>query len=81
MDGIDPNIVTTAESVAAEVPGVRHAHARARWTGRILRVEVEGWVDAETSVAEADRLGQYVADQLTTRLPEMRSFTWTARGV
>ncbi|MGH8961415.1 MAG: cation diffusion facilitator family transporter [Jatrophihabitantaceae bacterium] len=81
MDGIDPDIITTAEAAAADVPGVRHAHARARTTGRILQVEVEGWVDADISVAEADRLGQRVADRLTTELPAMRSFTWTARSL
>jgi divalent metal cation (Fe/Co/Zn/Cd) transporter len=81
MDGVDPEIITTAEKVAAEVPGVRHAHARARWTGRTLRIEVEGWVDADTSVTEADQVGQAVADRLTQELPEMRSFAWTARGV
>lgn len=80
MDGIDPGILGTAERVAADVPGVGQAHARARWTGRTLRVEVEGWVDANTTVADADRLGQQVADQLAPTLPDMRSFTWTARG-
>ena len=44
-DGVDPSIITTAESAAGSVPGVLHAHARARWTGRTLRVEIEGWVD------------------------------------
>jgi hypothetical protein len=63
------------------VPGVRHAHARARWTGRTLRIEVEGWIDADTTVAQADRIGQLVADQLAPRLPDMRNFTWTARAV
>ena len=81
MDGVDPEIVTTAERIAAEVPGVRHAHARARWTGRILRVEVEGWVDAQVTVTEADRLGQAVADRLAVEIPNMRSFAWSARGV
>ena len=28
-DGIDPAIITTAESAAGSVPGVLHAHARA----------------------------------------------------
>jgi hypothetical protein len=37
MDGVDPTILTTAEAAAAR-PGVR---ARARWTGRTPRVEVE----------------------------------------
>jgi cation diffusion facilitator family transporter len=81
MDGVDPDIITTAEQIAADVPGVRHAHARARWTGRILRVEVEGWVDAQTTVTEADRLGQTVADRLAVEIPDMRNFSWSARGV
>src|SRR6478735_5101077 len=34
LDGVDPQIISTAETLAANVPGVRHAHARARWTGR-----------------------------------------------
>jgi cation diffusion facilitator family transporter len=81
MDGVDPEIVTCAESAAAEVPGVQHAHARARWTGRTLRVEIEGWIDGGTSVAEADRLGQLVADRVAAAIPQLRSFTWTARSV
>lgn len=81
MDGADPEVLHTAEAVAAETPGVRHAHVRARTTGRTLRLEVEGWVDASTSVAEADRIGQLVADRLGVAVPEMRSFTWTARAV
>jgi divalent metal cation (Fe/Co/Zn/Cd) transporter len=73
--------VTTAEQVAAQVPGVRHAHARARWTGRTLRLEVEGWLDAGTSVAEADAVGREVARTVGQELPDVRSFSWTARPV
>jgi hypothetical protein len=32
LDGVDPEIIATAEATATTVPGV--AHARARWTGR-----------------------------------------------
>ncbi len=81
MDGVDPDIIPIAETTAAEVPGVRHAHARARWTGRTLRVEVEGWLDPDTTVAEADRTGQLVADRLEVELPQMRAFSWATRGV
>ena len=81
LDGVDPAVIATAEAVAAETPGVLHAHARARWTGRTLRVEVEGWVESTTTIADADRIGRIVVDNLGARLPEMRSFTWTARGV
>jgi divalent metal cation (Fe/Co/Zn/Cd) transporter len=81
LDGVDPAVIAIAEAVAAQTDGVMHAHARARWTGRTLRVEVEGWVDSETSVTDADRIGRHVADRLSARLPEMRSFTWAARSV
>jgi cation diffusion facilitator family transporter len=80
LDGVEPEVIAIAEQVAAEVPGVRHAHARARWTGRTLRVEVEGWVDPAMAVRDADRVGQAVADALTPRLPDMRWFAWTAHG-
>lgn len=81
MDGVDPEILHTAEKVAAQTPGVQHAHARARWTGRTLRVEVEGWVDAGLTVSQADSIGRAVATSVGTALPDVRSFTWTARGV
>lgn len=80
LDGVDPEIIATAETAAAAIPGVMHAHARARWTGRTLRVEVEGFLDPKTPVAEADRIGRAVADALTPRIPEMHSFSWTPRA-
>ncbi len=80
MDGVDADILTAAETAAATVPGVRHAHARARWTGRTLRVEVEGWVDAATTVADADRIGAHTAAAVAAAIPEIRSFAWTARS-
>ncbi|OBH94429.1 cation diffusion facilitator family transporter [Mycobacterium scrofulaceum] len=80
LDGVDPEIITTAEAVAAAVPGVTHAHARARWTGRTLRVEVEGFLAPDTPLAAADRIGRLVAAALAPRIPEMHNFTWTARA-
>lgn len=81
MDGADPDVIRAAEAAAAEVPGVQHVHVRARTTGRSLRLDVEGWVDATTTVQDADRIGQRVADRLAAAIPDMRSFTWAARGV
>jgi cation diffusion facilitator family transporter len=80
LDGVDPQIITTAETAAIEVPGVQHAHARARWTGRTLRVEVEGFLASDTSLTTADQIGRSVASLLTSRIPEMQSFTWSARA-
>jgi cation diffusion facilitator family transporter len=79
-DGVDPAVITTAEAAAGSVPGVIHAHARARWTGRTLRVEIEGWVDPDLPARDADAMGRLVADSLSRQLPEAGSFTWTTRA-
>jgi divalent metal cation (Fe/Co/Zn/Cd) transporter len=79
-DGVDPDVITTAEAAAGAVPGVIHAHARARWTGRTLRVEIEGWVDPDMSARDADELDRTVADEISRQLPEAGAFTWTTRA-
>jgi cation diffusion facilitator family transporter len=79
-DGIDPAVITAAEAAAGSVTGVRHAHARARWTGRTLRIEVEGWVDPDLSVGDADRIGRHVAAAVARQLPDAGSLTWTTRA-
>jgi divalent metal cation (Fe/Co/Zn/Cd) transporter len=79
-DGIDPEVIRTAEAAAGSVPGVIHAHARARWTGRTLRVEIEGWVDPAMTARQADELGRKVADAVAAQLPEAGSLTWTTRA-
>jgi cation diffusion facilitator family transporter len=80
LDGVDPEIITTAETVATSVAGVTHAHARARWTGRTLRVEVEGFLDPDTALHTADQIGRNVASALAPQIPHMHNFTWTARA-
>jgi cation diffusion facilitator family transporter len=79
-DGVDPEVIHSAEAAAGSVPGVIHAHARARWTGRTLRVEIEGWVDPDLTARQADDLGRQVADAIASELPEAGSFTWAARA-
>jgi cation diffusion facilitator family transporter len=79
-DGVDPDVISRAEAAAGSVPGVIHAHARARWTGRTLRVEAEGWVDPDLTARAADALGRQVADEISRQLPEAGSFTWTTRA-
>ena len=79
-DGIDPSVITGAEAAAGSVPGVIHAHARARWTGRTLRIEIEGWVDPGMPVRDADELGRQVAAALAREVPDAGSLTWTTRA-
>jgi hypothetical protein len=66
---------SASESAAGSVPGVLHAHARARWTGRTPRVEIEGWVDPGLPARDADALGRQVAAALARQLPEAGSLT------
>lgn len=79
-DGMDPGVIMAAEVAAGSVPGVVHAHARARWTGRTLRVEIEGWVDPGLPARNADAIGRQVAAALSRELPEAGSFTWASRA-
>jgi divalent metal cation (Fe/Co/Zn/Cd) transporter len=77
---IDPEVIHAAEVGAGSVPGVVHAHARARWTGRTLRVEIEGWVDPDMTARKADELGRHVADAIAGQLPRASSLTWAGRA-
>ena len=79
-DVIDPEVITRAEAAAGSMPEVIHAHARARWTGRTLRVEVEAWVDPAMPARDADALGRRVAGEISRQLPEAGSFVWTTRA-
>jgi cation diffusion facilitator family transporter len=79
-DGVDPGVIAAAESAAGALPGVVHAHARARWTGRILRVEVEAWVDPGLTARDADALGRRAAEIASRQVPDMGSFAWTTRA-
>jgi len=79
-DGVDPQIVGTAERAAGDLPGVVHAHARARWTGRRLRVEVEAWVGAGLTALESDELGRAAAAAIRDQIPDVDSFTWATRA-
>src|SRR6185437_1270785 len=79
-DGVDPSVITTAEAAAGLVPGIIHAHARARWTGRTLRVEIEGWISPDLTTRDADAIGRQVAQALSRDLPDAGSLTWISRA-
>jgi len=70
-------VITTAEHAATTVPGVRHAHARSRWTGRTLRIEIEAWVDPALPMADADQLGHQAVRAVHEAIPEARAVTVT----
>jgi len=81
MDGVGPGILAAAETAALAVPGVEHVHARARWTGRSLLVEIEGFVLAATTVEMGEALGREVERSVTAAIPESRAVLWTPRAI
>ena len=81
MDGVDPDTLDAAEAAALTVPGVEHVHVRARWMGRSLFIDVEGFVPAGTTVEAADALGREVEDAILAAVPEGRSVLWSPRAI
>ncbi len=80
MDGVDPEVLSTAEQAAGTVPGVVHAHVRARWMGRSLLVEVEGFVAPRTTVEDGEAIGRAVETAIESSVPEARAVLWTPRS-
>jgi cation diffusion facilitator family transporter len=81
MDSVDPKIVLTAEQAVTGVDGVRHGHVRARWLGRTLLVEVEGFLDAGVSLADAEVVGRRVEEAVLNAVPEARAVVWCPRSM
>lgn len=81
MDGVDPDVLERAETAALAVDGVEHVHVRARWTGRSLLVEVEGFVDGARSLEEAEALGRPVRMAVVAAVPESRAVVWSPRAL
>lgn len=81
LDGVEERVVVAAENAAASIPGIGHAHAYARWTGRTLRIEVEGWVDPTLPVHHADELSCRVSNAIHQTVPEARIITFIPRAM
>jgi cation diffusion facilitator family transporter len=80
MDTVDPQLLALAERAASDVPGVAHAHVRARWVGRSLLVEVEGFVPVGTTVEVGELIGRAVEDAVAAAVPESRAVLWCPRA-
>ena len=81
MDGVDPEVLAAAEQAALTVPGVAHAHVRARWMGRSLLVEIEGFVPEGTSVAGGEAVGRAVEAAVEAAVPASRAVLWCPRAM
>ena len=60
MDGVDPQIITSAVQAAKLVPDVADAQARARWSGRTLTLDIDIWLDPTTPLADATHIAEAV---------------------
>ena len=81
MDAVEPRVVEAATSAATQVDGVAHAHVRARWMGRTLLVEVEGFVAPAMTVGAAEATGRDVEAAVRLAVPEARVVRWTPRSL
>ena len=81
MDSVDPEVITSAEAAALSVAGVEHVHVRARWMGRSLLIEVEGFVASQTTVSQGERIGGAVEAAVSTAVPQARAVLWNPRAL
>ena len=74
IDGVDPELVDTAEAVLAGAEGVRSVHSvRLRWIGHRLHADAELDVDPTLSLAAAHRIAHDSEHDLTHALPKLAS--------
>jgi cation diffusion facilitator family transporter len=72
IDGVDPELVDTAEAVLAGQAGVRSVHSvRLRWIGHRLHADAELDVDPTLSLAAAHRIAHDSEHDLTHALPKV----------
>jgi cation diffusion facilitator family transporter len=81
MDGVEPGVLAAAENAAVSVDGVVHAHVRARWMGRSLLLDVEGYMAANTTVEAAEAIGRIVWAAVIVAVPQSRVVLWTPRSL
>jgi len=72
MDGVDPDLVVTAETTLAAEPGVLGVRAvRLRWIGHQLHADAELDIDPATSLTDAHALAHRAEHSLTHAVPKL----------
>ena len=72
IDGVDPELVDTAEEVLAGREGVQSVHSvRLRWIGHRLHADAELDIDPTLSLAAAHRIAHDSEHDLTHALPKL----------
>lgn len=80
MDSVEPEDLLAAESAALAVPGVAEATAKGRWSGRSLVVEIEGIVQSELSLLQAEAIGHEVQHAVLKHVGNARHVLWIPRS-
>ena len=76
MDAVDPNLLTKAETIVQQQPGVRElGRIRMRWIGHRLQAEVVIAVTSELSVAEGHKIAEQVRHDLFHTIPKLDEIT------
>ena len=74
MDGVDPELVDTAEKTLADEPLVRGVRSvKMRWIGHRLHVDAELDIDPATSLTDAHRIAHDAEHSLTHAVPKLDS--------
>jgi cation diffusion facilitator family transporter len=81
MDSVDPNVLAHAEAAALTIDEVEHVHVRARWMGRSLVVDVEGFVGPKITVEAAEAIGRRVQDAVIAGVPETTAVLWSPHAL
>ena len=81
MDSVDPSVLAHAESAALTIDDVFHVHVRARWMGRSLVVDIEGFVGPKITVEAAEAIGQRVQGSVIAAVPEITAVLWSPHAL
>jgi cation diffusion facilitator family transporter len=74
MDGVDPELVDSAEAALAAEPGVTEVRSvKMRWIGHRLYADAELDIDPATSLADAHRIAHEAEHTLTHAVPKLSS--------
>lgn len=79
MDGVDPEHLSAAAEAVRRIPGVHGARVRGRWMGRSLLLEIEGELDGELPLREAQALAPKVEEVVHAAVGEARAVRWIPR--
>jgi divalent metal cation (Fe/Co/Zn/Cd) transporter len=72
MDGVDPELVDTAERTLAGRPGVRAVRSvRMRWIGHRMHADAELDIDPHTALTDAHRIAHDAEHALVHAVPKL----------